>query len=543
MRYYLSIFMVAREIFGYRIYLFGLIAGLANTALISIINIAIQYGTYNRVYPTYLFAAYLSALILYFSLQYYFQALLINTAEMLILKSRMELVNRIRFCSLRNFEEAGSNKLFILLAQDTNAIGQIASLTSGTMLSVVVIMGTLTYLAVLSIKGFILTLLIICIALYIAFSKQKINIRRIRHVIELENKFLSYVRSLLFGIKEVKTDSSVNKELHNRHLKPVMEQVSMEKTWNAVYQSRFALLGQGIFFVSIGLILFVFPMIDFNITRNPAQFVIGLLYVLAPIQTLIPLIPQYAFVKATLERIEAAKAVLKAELPETPPENPGNPAEFKHIQLQQLSFTYNDFPNEDSFCLGPINLRINAGDLLFIHGGNGAGKSTLIKLISGLYPAKNGSIRLNGNTVTQENIQDYRDLFGVIFTDNHLFDFIYGIGDISLEEINKLIARMGLSGKITYNMEGFDTIDVSEGQKKRLALVSTIIKNKPVYIFDEWAANQDPPFRHFFYTSLIPELNKMGSTIIIITHDDRYLHLAKRILRMEDGQLLEIKQP
>jgi putative ATP-binding cassette transporter len=538
MKYLLTLLSNARKIFGYRIFVFGIATGLANTALISIINETIKYGIEKKTPSLLLTAGYIGSLLVYFLMQYFYQALLIRSAETMILKSRTDLVDKIRKSSLQSFERLGSTRLFILISQDTNTIGQIAGLASSVITSLIVITGTLTYLLFISFKGFLLTITIIICSFLVALSKQKTNMRRIKYLMELQNTFLNHVQQMMDGMKEIKIDSSVDKGHYNTHVKPRMEEVTRETISNSIFQSRFSLLGQSVFFITMGCILYLFPLLNFSITENNAQFVITLIYILAPIQALLPLIPQFSRIKSTMERIDTAREMLQEEA-SAEHEAQKSSDTFEQIRIKDLTYTYKTQYNDD-FTLGPVNLDINAGDLIFIHGGNGSGKSTLIKVLTGLYPLSGGSITRDDQVIGPQNLQQYRNMFGVIFTDNHLFDSIYSEDEIPEKNVHDLINKVGLHEKITFNENKFDTLDLSEGQKKRIALISTLAKNKSIYIFDEWAANQDPEFKHFFYKVLIPELSSRNKTIILITHDDRYLHVAQRIIKMENGLMQEV---
>ncbi len=540
MKYFISLLGITKRFFGFRVLVFGIIAGLSNAAMISIINETIRRDVASKTSVWMLFTAYISAMFVYFVLQYFYQALLISSSEAIVLNSRAELIQKIRKSGLRSFEKVGINKLFVLLAQDTNTIGQISGLASNAIISLIVITASLGYLAFLSFKGFLLALFIIGGSLAIAFSKQKINIHRIRQVMELENTFLAHMRSVLLGIKEIKMDISMNDGIYNRHVKPTMEELSGLKTSNSIFQSRFSLLGQLIFFVTMGCILYLLPVFDITITEDPAQFVIILLYILAPLQTLIPLIPHFSQISATIERIATTEQMLEAECgPDDAQLHPPQP--LQRLSIRNLCFKYKNEKSDYDFNLGPINMDIKAGDLIFIHGHNGSGKSTLIKVLSGLYTDTVGSIYMDDILINQQNIQWYRNMFGVIFTDNHLFEYIYDdFENKSEKNIGNLITKFGLSGKVKVEQNRFSTIDLSEGQKKRIALISMLLKDKPVYIFDEWAANQDPDFRHFFYTTVIPELSQQKKIIIVVTHDERYLPVANRVFKMQDGGLHEV---
>ena len=168
-------------------------------------------------------------------------------------------------------------------------------------------------------------------------------------------------------------------------------------------------------------------------------------------------------------------------------------------------------------------------------GGNGSGKSTLLKVISGLYYSSTGSVFINGKEI---DIAQYRYLFSAIFTDFHLFDRLYGLTqDIDQKKLNNLLKIMELDHKLSYKDNRFTTLDLSTGQKKRLAMVVSMMEDKPIYIFDEWAADQMPHFRDYFYYYLLPDLRNKGKSVIAVTHDDDYYHTADRVLKMDYGHL------
>ncbi|MBH9340157.1 cyclic peptide transporter, partial [Pseudomonas aeruginosa] len=85
----------------------------------------------------------------------------------------------------------------------------------------------------------------------------------------------------------------------------------------------------------------------------------------------------------------------------------------------------------------------------------------------------------------------------------------------------------------------FSTPDLSTGQRKRLALINAWLEERPVLVFDEWAADQDPAFRRVFYTELLPDLKRQGKTIIVISHDDRYFEMADQLIRLSAGKVVK----
>lgn len=171
-----------------------------------------------------------------------------------------------------------------------------------------------------------------------------------------------------------------------------------------------------------------------------------------------------------------------------------------------------------------------------IAGGNGAGKSTLLRVLTGLYPTETGDILLDGRRPTRDRL---RALFATVFTDFHLFDRLYGVGQVDPERVGRLLERLLLSGKVTLREGAFSTTTaLSTGQRKRLALIAAVLEDRPVLIFDEWTADQDPEFREIFYSELLPELKEAGRTVIAVTHDDRYFDRADRLIRMRRGQIV-----
>jgi putative pyoverdin transport system ATP-binding/permease protein len=194
--------------------------------------------------------------------------------------------------------------------------------------------------------------------------------------------------------------------------------------------------------------------------------------------------------------------------------------------------------DENGFALGPISLSLQPGELLFIIGGNGSGKSTLAKLITGLYAPQSGSIELNGKPVTQDNVEWYRQHFSAVFSDFYLFDSYLGFDRDTLDvEVSDYLKQLQLSHKVSVKDGVLSTTNLSQGQRKRLALLETYLENRPVYIFDEWASDQEPKFRELFYKQMLPELKRQNKIVIVITHDDRYFHLADHVIKLDYGKI------
>jgi putative ATP-binding cassette transporter len=210
-------------------------------------------------------------------------------------------------------------------------------------------------------------------------------------------------------------------------------------------------------------------------------------------------------------------------------------ASFQTIALEGITFRY----EKGGFATGPWDLRLRRGELLYLRGGNGAGKSTALKVICGLYRPESGTVRVDGQPVTDASLQSYRELFSAIFTDFHLFERLYGLENVSPDRVQELLHRMQLASKVTFQDGRFSTLDLSTGQRKRLAMIVSLLEDRPIFIFDEWAADQDAHFREHFYTELVPELLLRGKTVLIVSHDDRYWRPEDRVVTVDLGALHE----
>ncbi|HVB37028.1 MAG TPA: ATP-binding cassette domain-containing protein, partial [Vicinamibacterales bacterium] len=265
----------------------------------------------------------------------------------------------------------------------------------------------------------------------------------------------------------------------------------------------------------------------------------AVLFIIGPLSGLVGSIPIFARANVAATNIETLEAELDAAAPgevEGAGARPAGP--FGTLALEEVSFRYQDRTGVSQFGIGPATLTIPAGELLFIVGGNGSGKSTFLKVLTGLYPPLSGRIVLDRTPVTAADAVWYRSHFSVIFSDYHLFDRLYGLRDVDPARVQELLRQMQLDAKTRFEDGRFSTIELSNGQKKRLALVVSMLEDRPIMVFDEVAADQDPGFRRYFYEELLPAFKRQGKTVIAVTHDDRYFGVADRVLKMDYGQFV-----
>jgi putative ATP-binding cassette transporter len=214
---------------------------------------------------------------------------------------------------------------------------------------------------------------------------------------------------------------------------------------------------------------------------------------------------------------------------------------FESIACVGTGFAYAPTPGNGphGFQLQPFDFHLKAGEIVFVVGGNGSGKSTFLKVLTGLYEPAIGQLLWNGKPVSADRLASYRNLFTPIFTDFFLFRRLIGLTQADEAHLREQLSTMELAGKVDIANGELTTTALSTGQRKRLALALAETEHRPVFIFDEWAADQDPVFRRFFYTELLPAMKARGQTVVAVTHDDAYFAQADRVLKMDYGRFLE----
>jgi putative pyoverdin transport system ATP-binding/permease protein len=449
---------------------------------------------------------------------------------------RMRTIERIAGAPYAHVERQGSARALAVLTQDLDAIVMLFVGLPGLVMNGAVIAGCLVYLGYLSwqVLAFAAgTVLIGSVGFHAANTRGVYHLRLSR---QREDALVRDFRALFDGAKELKLHRSRLREFVDGMLAPKVEAVRVQRTRGYVLYAAAASWGSFVFFAFIGCVLFVLTR---YLTVTPhvlSGYAMVFLYMIMPIEGVLSAIPNLGIARVALERIEQ----VNAELPVEAGTMAGDAGTFGSIVLEGVTHRYFREQENEVFTLGPVNLSFTPGELVFLIGGNGSGKTTLAKTIVGLYAPESGRILLDGQAVTDTTRPGYRQLFSAVFSDFYLFDKLLGVtvGDLD-DTARAVLEDLQLAHKVKIENGVFSTLDLSQGQRKRLALLVSYLEDRPFYLFDEWAADQDPLFKDVFYRRLLPQLKAKGKTVLVITHDDRYFHLADRCIKLDFGQVAE----
>lgn len=474
--------------------------------------------------------------------------LLIRLAQRSIQSLRMELCRRILDSGMRRIESIGPARLQSALTDDvqviTNAVASVPLLSINT----AIVVGAFVYIGILSVKALLGMLAVLAVGLVLYQLPVRRAGRYLRKARAHQDTMHGHLESVTRGAKELKLDSARRAQVLQGGVEGTGALLVRDTTRGVALYTVAGSWGQLLFLASIGIMLFSGPR--FGITdQELTGFTLAVLYINTPLVTVLNMIPVLGRAGTALNSLDALELGDESTLPEprpgpataAAPGTPGTPtAPGATLQLRGAAFRYaSDDAAEAAFQVGPLDVDFRPGTITCLIGGNGSGKTTLAKLLCGLYRPDGGEILLNGAPVTEARVRELRESVAGVFSDVHLFRALPG-GPESDEQANRLLQQLGMSEKVTVRSGEFSTVALSTGQRKRLALVAALLADRPILLFDEWAADQDPGFRDFFYTEVLPALRERGKTVIAITHDDRYFGIADSILKLERGRAVEL---
>jgi len=512
----------------------SMVSGMGHALVIFIINEALAGGVANRE----LYIYFILGIALFAFCQTVIRGWLVRLSNEIVYEKRMALATVILNTSYKQLEAVESGKIKASMSHDANVVSRLANLlVSVTSWSCTIVFGFI-YLGLIHLTGMLFTLVVVALAglLFVLMGKSANRLWEQNR--DIQNRFFSLVDDMLGGFREL----YLHREKKEGFKQALEHSSSLTRDKQVRADTRMAnviIVGEVMFAVVLCLVVFLFPYVAGSFTPDMvSRYIVVFLYLTGPLTAILNAIPQLMQIRLSWERMNQINGELAA-MPKAAPIEAGRMAADGglSLQLDGVGYTYRQATG-DRFAVGPIDYRFRSGEIVFITGGNGSGKSTLAKLMTGLYPPDQGAVMLNGEPMMPEELGRY---YSAIFSDIYLFDRLYGI-DLTdkQEEAARYLEQLRLQDKITLTPDGFSTTKLSTGQRKRLALLISYLEDRPICLFDEWAADQDPEFRQYFYETVLPDLKAKGKCVIAITHDDRYFDCADRILNMELGQ---IKRP
>ena len=519
----------------------AVIAGFSNALLMAIVNAAaavaadtsVAEGNSNR---TLLFIAFVISILLYIVTQRYILRVTNTEMESVVRRIRVRIANKIRRADLLPLETVGRGHLYSSLTRDTQTLSQAAAPTIIAIQSAIMIFFSLLYIALLKPLAFLLTVLVIGAGVFVHFRTRSEIMRNLQESTGRENQFFGLLTHLLEGFKEVKVNAARSDDLY-QELNMVASSAAALKTRSSYLFSDHYLFTQTTFFLLIASMVFIVPGLSQTAyAATVTKITAATLFILGPLSALVGTIPVFSHASVAignLGRLEGQVDQLQREAKEWDIDEYAPAPDFREIRFDEVQFAYRDTDGKPTLELGPLSLTIRRGELLFVVGGNGSGKSTFLKLLTALYYPEAGSIDVDGTDLDEVGYTRYRNMFSAIFTDYHLFERLFGMADVPADKVTELLENMKISEKTQFIKDRFVNQELSTGQRKRLALIVSLLEDRAIYIFDEWAADQDPAFRRHFYHEILPTLKSQGKTIIAATHDDRFFDVADRVIKME----------
>jgi len=511
------------------------LAGAGNIWLMALINSNVN-ATRSDPHAVIQFGIVLLSMI---GITFLSQVMLSRLSASAFFRLREQLVRSINQLSAQQIEAIGNHRLYTALTKDVPAVHELLTMLPGYVFNGTVVIACLVYLGAVSPELFGVFLAFLLLALGVAKfviadrAEKKFALRR-----RIEDDLFRCYEAVIDGSKELKFNRRRGERFVKEDLREHAESyrkatVAAEALWSLSTSWASAII-----FIGIGAMLFLSPVIGVVDRTKVMSFIVVIFYMVGPLNVLMNSFRSFYNARIGMAKLKELQLSLPTSIGS---ETPHEAQAFQSLSLKDVRFAY-DSPEEGvtGFGVGPLNLEISRGEIVYFVGGNGSGKTTAAKLLTGLYTAHSGSVLVNGSEVTDRNA--YFQLFSAVFQDYYLFETLVPKSDrpIPEEQAIELIARLKLSDKVSMQAGRLSTTRLSYGQRKRLALLVAYFDDSEIYVFDEWAADQDPEFRAFFYTELLFDLKRLGKTVVVVSHDERYFHLADKLVKFSGGTIASV---
>lgn len=511
----------------------GGVSGIVSVAVMAAILHAAADPYRSAAGTILLFAAFC---LITLATQFISQAIVSRLTQHSMLELQMGLCRRLLAAPVKQIEEIGSPRLLATLSDDVFTVAQAMTAIPALVVSVATLLCGAVYVGWLSPSLLLATFVF---GLFGVASYQFSDLWSSRYLVKARDErdiLQMRIQQLIEGVKELKIHEPRRREFVEEALLSAETTARHSQFVGDCLQEAAVTWGRTVVFIAIGLLLFAWPRFQQVDAVTLNGYVLTFLYLISPLDRIISWMPYMKRAAVSIDKIDRLGLILE----NSQHEEGADVETWNQIELSGVTHTYRANGRPQGFVLGPADLTLTPGETVFLTGGNGSGKTSLAKLIVGLYQPEQGTVCLNGEPVTDDNRDSYRQLFSVVFDDGMIFDALWGLDAADLDRrAAEYIAELELDHVVSITNGKFSTTALSRGQRKRLALLTAYLEDRPIYLFDEWAADQDPEFRRLFYLKLLPELKGKGKTVIAITHDDRYFDCADRIVKLEEGRLAE----
>lgn len=453
-----------------------------------------------------------------------------------------DIVGRVCRLPLTKFEAIGRGNLVTRLINDTNRVAHAArSAVEAPRAIVRMFLGVIFALSVSTVAALVAGLSMAAMGAVVAMQVRTMS-RGFGQIADGEVRLYELLRGHVRGIKLLKLHHprklsikaafhDISERLHFLRVAVFREFFDRQHTANTIL---YGVLGFNVFCLPL------IASIDAEVIRD---INLVLLWVVASVISIVINLPEVSRAADALKRLRTLSEDLTDDLLEPPVTieivESKRFDNFEKLTLHGLEFYYPSRDGRPGFKVGPISLEFERGQTVFITGHNGSGKSTFLKMLTALYRPTAGDKRVDGVSIGRAELVHYRELFSTIFTDHHLFERAFGVTPDQEEHATELLTRMAIAHKTSVKDGRVTNRELSTGQKKRLAMVLARLSDRPILLFDEWAADQDPDYRKFYYHQILPRLRSEGKLVLAVTHDDQYFHLADRIIHFNNGQCAE----
>jgi len=516
----------------------SIFSGFSNMAIVVIITKVLTTDVNEKNH----LIAFVIIFLLYIFTRRYVQVRLLRLSMKIILEFRVNLVEKILLTTYSKFEKLERGKIYSTLNDDIRTIGDSANILINILVSIITVVGVLFYLATLAfwVTIIMVTLILFITVIYYLISRNSNAL--FEQARDTRSSYMEQLNGLIDGFKEL----SMSYIKKNEYRKEVTD--TCQDYRNKMVKARTGfinafIVGESLLILTLFMMIFIvprfFPVMDKSMVSS---FVVVLMYLIGPVNTILHSIPTIVQLRVSWKRVKLFTQEVPADLTFNEMESISllsKPSVTK-LNLKNVAFRYGHSDQEESsFVVGPVSLTMNSGEATFITGGTGSGKTTLAKLITGLYEPQQGIIEIDDEPISSNALSEF---FTTVFNPFHLFPTVYRKPDQSVEDPAGYLSLLKLDKKVKMNGNKFSTLNLSTGQKKRLALLQCFLEDKPIFLFDEWAADQGPEYRKIFYTEIVPMIKEKGKILICITHDDHYFHLADKIIKLNMGQAEIMKE-